>query len=668
MKHSVYLFSIYFSIQALSTTITGSAQKCLFSYISNKNEIKLDDIKNDKIQSKLANNYALDFINLFSVIEENYAPLVFKTKYQNLDWQQIKKSTLVAAKKATSEFDIFKLYSELLFKFNDAHVSIQGPSSLTWQIPLQLDYVQGKYLINFIAKDFPNNQKLPNIGDEVVSINGLPIEEFRNQFPYFNSHANPLTNKRLFAVTFSNWTELTGLPLSFMNLEKLDLEIASENKGRSIVSIPIKKEGVGLKQLFDIKDRPASELKALPLLASKLETEPPAISLIESEFEKFDPENYKTLKNILKMTKMMSPAMNKLLMEKSNDKNDSNNNSKDIGERVHIGSQEPTFELPKDFKKIETKNLLLRIPILKDFIGTNFFYAGTFMRNNKRVGYLRIPSYAPSLIITILPFLRYTIHELEKKSDFLIIDQANNPGGYVILSDWMIHALTGKFDSSKHLKFAAKPSISFMRSYAEILNQIAEIKDIDQNLQKELIKRASVELEKIRTAYKNQNNLTEPLDMTIMSDYSKIVLDQFFVNKEATSSLNINKWAINLLFGMDITKDYFYSKPVYFLTNELDFSGGDATPASLQDYGRVKIIGTRTAGAGGTVEEFQMKSFLDSTIHLTTSLMVRSNGQLVENYGVTPDFVIERTKTDLLNKNKDLFNKMLKFIEADLSN
>jgi C-terminal processing protease CtpA/Prc len=95
------------------------------------------------------------------------------------------------------------------------------------------------------------------------------------------------------------------------------------------------------------------------------------------------------------------------------------------------------------------------------------------------------------------------------------------------------------------------------------------------------------------------------------------------------------------------------------MIDELDFSGGDATPAILQDYGRVKLVGVNTAGAGGTVEQFSSKGMFPVSYSLTTSLMVRPGGRLVENYGVKPDIEFELTAEDVADGFSSSFERML---------
>ncbi len=92
-----------------------------------------------------------------------------------------------------------------------------------------------------------------------------------------------------------------------------------------------------------------------------------------------------------------------------------------------------------------------------------------------------------------------------------------------------------------------------------------------------------------------------------------------------------------------------YSKPVLLLINELDFSGGDAFPAIMKDNGRVTLFGAKTNGAGGNVAEYPALANSGFKFHLTESLMVRPNGQYVENNGVKPDVAYSITEDDFMN-------------------
>jgi C-terminal processing protease CtpA/Prc len=127
-----------------------------------------------------------------------------------------------------------------------------------------------------------------------------------------------------------------------------------------------------------------------------------------------------------------------------------------------------------------------------------------------------------------------------------------------------------------------------------------------------------------------------------MVDYSYKIIQEWAAGRRLTDPLD--------LYGIDeiVPTRYKYKKPILVLINELDFSAGDFFPATLQDNGRAKLLGTRTAGAGGYVLRFGFPNLSAiKTFSLTASLAERSDKDPIENLGVTPDVKYEISPEDL---------------------
>jgi C-terminal processing protease CtpA/Prc len=80
--------------------------------------------------------------------------------------------------------------------------------------------------------------------------------------------------------------------------------------------------------------------------------------------------------------------------------------------------------------------------------------------------------------------------------------------------------------------------------------------------------------------------------------------------------------------------------------DELSGSGGDAFPALIGGYGRAKLIGTRTMGAGGHVESLTPLANSQIKVDITRSLFYRPDGVAVENNGAIPDIEYKTTIND----------------------
>lgn len=644
------------SIASLSLWAQASAPQC-FELLAPK-DVSLDELVRRPVVSKTKESFKLEISGLFQTLENQYGPLSFKMASMQKSWEKVKVQALRLGNQLQDDYEKYMAFSSFLASFNDGHVSVQLPSTLTWTLPVQFHVANGKLHVGFIAEDYPDVLTRPDLGDEVVEINGQTPEVFQKQFPQFNASGNALTNRSLFGYRLSILRETSGIPLSRLPWKALDLKLKKRGGAGEIYSLtlPYAAEGIGL---IHNKDEHL-EVPNPPLAIS-------AISKVKSRKP--------SLKNVDPTTSLFYKLHNLFRTEspvKSEMPPKTTVKSQTHGRPLVIGDYFPFFRLPKDFRQVEIPQEVFQDPRFQHFFVPGMYFAGTFQKDGKKVGYLRVPSYMPEVLemfpqaaAALASTTRFYIGRLQQESDYLILDQTNNPGGMVIMSDFLIKALVGQYDSSKHMKFAVKPTQVFMRRYRSL---IEEIKLNPENLLTEseiesFVSRLETEYEKIHSAYVANRDLSEPISMLAMSDYFEITHDRKLFNLP---------WGpiLEKLVGVNLQNHQTYTKPVFFMVNEFDFSGGDATPGIFQDYGRGLVIGTRektqTAGAGGTVEDFSIRSNLEIQMQLTTSLMVRKGGKLVENYGVQADLNVPLTADDIANGYSLYFGRVLEAIKAKI--
>jgi hypothetical protein len=186
---------------------------------------------------------------------------------------------------------------------------------------------------------------------------------------------------------------------------------------------------------------------------------------------------------------------------------------------------------------------------------------------------------------------------------------------------------------------------------------------------KDPIKRAALasalrsDFEIVHRAYRSGEPISDPVSLTGYYEYLKLLAESSEPSKQA----ELFNSALDPLFSYE--NQAHYTKPVFMLVDHLSFSGGDATPANLMDYGRAILIGTRTAGAGGTVEKFSSRLMLtEFKYNLTTSLMYRpvADQKYVENFGVNPHYVVLPTVNDYTNRFSDFLNSVYEIIDIEL--
>ncbi len=135
-------------------------------------------------------------------------------------------------------------------------------------------------------------------------------------------------------------------------------------------------------------------------------------------------------------------------------------------------------------------------------------------------------------------------------------------------------------------------------------------------------------------------------------------------HEEVINQWNQGKTLTDFIFIEGVTKikpcsEYTYTKPILMLINEMDTSGGDFTPAMLQDAERVSLMGSRTAGAGGCVSNFFFPNANGiSTISYTITLGKRTNHKKIENLGVTPDIPYSIKTDDIKNNYRSFIREI----------
>ncbi len=629
----------------------------------------------------------------------------------------------------------------------------KGPLVLSYILPAFFEVLEFK-AGNDAFKDF-NLSQLPRVGDEVVKIQGMDPELFFKTAlgSAYHTNGNSLTNYSAAAMGLSRLRESSGV--DFEELRRwlgpdmtlkltlkrqmgdggtYELAVPYFSSGYSFVNYVFEKDGQTVRYPDGLSPYdpnriyvPTDDTTVEMPLASKPQTYyhklKQAVQVVTGSAQdlavRLNP-NYRALEKFLTVDLPRHPAaaqaqkittslhdlfnLGSEAQKYSFTEPQLNENQEVVSQEgladgaINIGHYEPLVELPKNFKRIQPPRLF------RGLLNSSSFFAGTFERDGKRVGYLRIPSYNVENVATIQFAVRYYLGQLEQNSDYLILDQINNPGGYVFFSDLLIKGFTGKYDHDRHMKFAVRPTSQFLQQMPQLLHaveQVATTRPKDRGLFKgqlldekevhRLLRGFDEDKKKIyrvldpdyqqeaRSAsmFEDELGLTEPISLSRLSEFAELTTDRAVWDllgdpQSAAITSSLYRWLLNYL-GVDIFDwRVGYTKPVYMWINDLDFSGGDATPAVLQDLGRAKLVGVRTAGAGGTVNSYNFwraGATVFST-SLTTSLMVRNRGTSqepwwVENEGVHPDIPFAITDRDIASGFKGTLERLLEAIDAE---
>lgn len=246
------------------------------------------------------------------------------------------------------------------------------------------------------------------------------------------------------------------------------------------------------------------------------------------------------------------------------------------------------------------------------------------------IGYLRIPHYswdgAPGLSnAKVYDQYQYVVAQLEKNTVGLVIDQDHNCGGSVDLVEntaalFIPHSYPG-------LEF------QFLASKTEYLQ------------------------------FKNWMT-TETIDNTFGQESLKYALNLILDSWKKGEYLT-PKTTFHVVYPVRPAQ-FQYTKPIVLLADEMSGSGGDAFPGLMQGYGRAKVIGNRTMGLGGHVEEIPGLYNSGLGLRMTKSLFYKPDGVAIENNGVQPDVVYIPNRDDFMYEfkgyQKFYLNELFKLI------
>jgi hypothetical protein len=258
---------------------------------------------------------------------------------------------------------------------------------------------------------------------------------------------------------------------------------------------------------------------------------------------------------------------------------------------------------------------------------TDLFYAYVYKNaENKLVGYIRIPSYeADDFVKAVAEFSR-DITLFESTTDALVIDQVNNPGGSV----FYLYALASMLTTQP----LYTPQHRMAITQADVADALTSIQ--------------TLQAVKTDDDAKKLFTVADGNGYPISYEFAQFALNnaRFIVNEWNAGRKLTNPYYIAGVDQINPAASH-YSKPILLLTNHLDFSGGDFFPTIMQDNKRVTILGSRTAGAGGYVNDVVVPNNVGvAKFRCTESIAERINQNPIENLGVTPDVAYDLTARD----------------------
>lgn len=245
-----------------------------------------------------------------------------------------------------------------------------------------------------------------------------------------------------------------------------------------------------------------------------------------------------------------------------------------------------------------------------------------------KVGYLRIPHFRFDKESDFFCLTRLVRKLNEMEASLLVIDLFHNPGGLA----FNMYAAVSLFIDKPVKALTQWEVISSLQ--IQMAMRVKEMLATPDLLEEEKEQRKSF------FGYPADERLEKSF-----SSYADFVLDQAAKGSKISEAYPF--LGIEEILPHPKTN---FTKPILILTDPLDFSCADFFPAILKDSDRATLFGAKTAGAGGALSpplSFPNR-FGIASCRMTTSVLTRPNGEIVEGVGIQPDIMYNFTPEDFL--------------------
>lgn len=581
-----------------------------------------------------------------------YAPKEWKQEY--LGWNlekayEIAKNRILNENPTTAK-EYQNIFRDFLLSTKDYHVKPYTYSTASSFFPLKVKSADGHYVITSFGCDivFVNEENLfeleevnddllvsafskVRIGDELLSMNGVPIKEVIEQMI-----DNELGGDRT----------STGYALAERML--------FYKRGKYCQSTPSGTFEITLQH----KDDKSIETLAAPWIHTPEWVKDYApIQQFEMSLKSVKP-SVKTIKSNQSLDELLSKNFMVSYAEDLVDENFSRISKKlDAYEKSYEENEkdEDDEEREKGFLP-KLGKVLWQTPTEKNI------YAYLYENNSgKRIGYIYLHSFMPGRMEEAAKEISEILQFFNENAEALVFDITNNPGGELLFMYGVLSLLTDHPLTPPTNREILIPQDVYKA--AVIYNVFHAMSGMDKNIKDlELDNTVLQETSKDDVPSVNGYSVNEMLIQQV-KDYAQMVMHSWQSGRSYTPT--------HYLWGIDQITPHprvQFTKPLLILINELDFSCADIFPAILQDNQRAILFGKKTAGAGGCVGNFSHTSkFGIQGYTLTGSIAYRVDGTPIENLGVKPDVPYELTLRDLQENYVDYIRAVNTTVEKMLN-
>ena len=359
----------------------------------------------------------LDFTVLAQTFATNYGPYHWKIRAINFDSMNLK-PWLAKVDATKDDLEFLDLLVDYVASLQDGHVSLSFPASFVATLGFSTDIYDGKVLIDSISRRQQPLSRFPAvIGDELVSMDGVPVNQLLDRFAKYKMTGNPRATRRQAAGLLTiRPQEIIPAAASVGDTVEVEVRRAASGKLEKY-TLPWTKTGI-----------PFTDLGSVPIALTTVKQDSR-----QSAFEEDSLPPY---------MRPLAPLLNSRL-------------PRDPEGVLNFGSDSPIYAFPNGFR-------------LRLAGGPDFFASGTYVFEGKTIGWIRIPSFGPPSEEEAIETFEREIAFMQENTHGLVIDAMRNPGGSVAFNEALLQRLIP--NTFRTIGFEIRATNSWVQSFAAQLS------------------------------------------------------------------------------------------------------------------------------------------------------------------------------------------------------
>lgn len=318
-----------------------------------------------------------DFTVLAQTFAANYGPYHWKVRALNFDAMDLK-PWLAKVDATRNDIEFLEVLIDYVASLKDGHASLGFYAAFQANLGFSLDIYDGKVLIDSISRTQQPLSRFPaQIGDELVSMDGVPVEELIGRLAKYQTVGNPRSTRRL-AANILTIRPQSLIPSAASIGDTAEVEVRRASGDLEKYTLPWTKSGIAF-----------TDLGQVPQARDAAKAGPRALEIEDD-----------TLPPYMR-------AITPLLMERL---------PRDPVGVLNFGAVVPIYGFPAGFR-------------LRLAGGSDFFASGTYVAEGKTIGWIRIPSFQPPSAAAAVQLFEREMAFFQENTDGLVIDGMRNPGG-----------------------------------------------------------------------------------------------------------------------------------------------------------------------------------------------------------------------------------------------